>query len=223
MPAEADVILNLEANARFGGLQKGIEQANRLFDGLARGAERSSKDTQRVISSLGNISLEADDAKRALDALSKASRVEVSPSTARIKGQEGRQPIARENPVVKQQREQETRELTKQIDQIKDINQLEKLGTQAKARSITASREEARIAEEIKKIREARTANQNKFARGEKQRITNLLQSREILKITSRTQKEISDHVERRIGLLQRANQTSQLHLLLITKHNKVD
>ena len=204
MPAEADVLLNLEANARFGGLQKGIEQANRLFDGLARGAERSSKDTQRVVSSLSSVSLEADGAKRALEALSRASRIEVSPSTARIRGQEGRQPVARENPVARHQREQETFELRKQIDQIKDINQLEQLGNQAKARSITASREEARISEEIKKIREARTANQNKFARGEKQRITDLLQSQKILQITSRTQREITDHVERRIRLLQR-------------------
>ena len=203
MPGEADVLLNLEANANFSGLQKGVQQANQLFNGLASAAERSSKDTQSVISALSNTSLEASNAKKALDELAKASRIDTRAGQSRGQG-----PVARETRESTARRKEETAELTKQINRIQDITELEMLGNQAKARSATAAKEQARIEEEIQKIQTARAANNNRFASGEKQRISNLLQIKKILEETSAAQRGLAENINQRVQALQRANQT---------------
>ena len=202
MPAESDVILNLEANANLGGLQRGVRQANQLFDGLARAADRSSKDTQSVISALSNTSLEASNAKKALDELAKASRIDTRAGQSRGQG-----PVARETRESTARRKEETAELTRQINRIQDITELEMLGNQAKARSATAAKEQVRIEEEIQKIQTARAANNNRFASGEKQRISNLLQIKKILEETSAAQRGLAENINQRVQALQRADQ----------------
>ena len=202
MPGEADVLLNLEANANFSGLQKGVQQANQLFNGLASAAQRSSKDTQSVISALSNTSLEASSAKKALDELAKASRIDTRAGQSRGQG-----PVARETRESADRRKEETAELTRQINRIQDITELEMLGNQAKARSATAAKEQARIEEEIQKIQTARVANNNRFASGEKQRISNLLQIKKILEETSAAQRGLAENINQRVQALQLASQ----------------